>query len=102
MFVGVTDCDYCSDCTQNTVWQGCGGDVYMVMDGSCLDMNVLGIDTGCIGEEAVDIISLDIEGDTDEAQLIAGAFCDTNVYCSTDGGWSWDASAKAPTGEWLT
>jgi len=90
LFVGVVDDHYCP---------GDMGDVYMVMDGSAYDMNVLGISSGCIGLEAVDIISLDIEGDTEEARLIAGAFCDTNVYCSEDGGWSWDASAKDPTGE---
>jgi hypothetical protein len=89
LFVGVVDDHYCP---------GDMGDVYMVMDGDAYDMNVLGIDTGCIGTEAVDIISLDIEGDTEEARLIAGAYCDTNVYCSEDGGWSWDASDKDPTG----
>ncbi|GAG16349.1 unnamed protein product, partial [marine sediment metagenome] len=93
LFVGVVDCDYCD---------GAGGDVYMAMDGSCLDMNVKGISTGCKGKEAVDIISLDIEGDTDEARLIAGDFCCNKVYCSEDGGWSWDASDKDPTGAYLT
>jgi hypothetical protein len=105
LFVGVTDCAYCADdCWEDTtdVWLGCGGDVYMVMDGSAYDMNVLGISTGCIGVEAVDIISLDIEGDTEEARLIAGAFCCNKVYCSEDGGWSWDASDKDPTGAILT
>jgi hypothetical protein len=102
LFVGVVDCNCCSACTQNGYWHGCGGDVYMVMDGSAYDMNVLGIETGCIGVEAVDIISLDIEGDTEEARLIAGASCDNKVFCSEDGGWSWDASDKDPTGDWGT
>jgi hypothetical protein len=89
LFVGVVDCTYCS---------GDGGDVYMATDGDAIDMNVAGIETGCVGEEPVDIISLDVKGDTDEASLIAGAFCDAHVYCSTDGGWSWDESEKDPTG----
>ena len=52
----------------------------------------------------MDIFSLDVKGDTDEASLIAGAYCysNTNVYYSTDGGWSWDDSEKDPTGERLT
>jgi hypothetical protein len=96
LFVGVVgedvDCPYPSD----------GGDVYLATDDGCIDLNVAGIETGCIGEEPVDIISLDVCGDTDDAALIAGAFCDTSVYYSTDGGWSWDESEKDPTGEWLT
>jgi hypothetical protein len=70
----------------------------MATDGDAIDMNVAGISTGCIGEEAVDICSLDIYGDTDEAALIAGEFCCPNVWYSTDGGWSWDESEKDPTG----
>ncbi len=75
-----------------------GGDVYLVWQDYAQDLNVEGITTGCEGIESVDIISLDVEGDTDEASVIAGAFCDAHVYYSTDGGWSWDESAKDPTG----
>ncbi|MCK4722616.1 MAG: hypothetical protein KAT75_04900, partial [Dehalococcoidia bacterium] len=98
MFVGVTDCDDCDDCEQNGYWHGCGGDVYMATDGSCIDLNVKGITTGCVGKEAVDICSLDIYGDADEAALIAGAFCCSEVYYSYDGGWEWEESEKDPTG----
>jgi len=105
LFVGVVDCADCDECAEGTgapwhddYWYGCGGDVYMVMDGDCYDMNVKGISSGCIGVEDVDICSLDIEGDTEEARLIAGDFCCNKVYCSEDGGWSWDASDKDPTG----
>jgi hypothetical protein len=101
LFVGVVDCADCwSGCIDDSPnpWYGCGGDVYMVMDGDCIDMNVKGISSGCIGEEPVDICSLDIEGDTEEARLIAGDYCCNKVYCSEDGGWSWDASDKDPTG----
>ena len=77
-----------------------GGDVYLVTSDGAVDMNVEGIKTGCVGkEDYTNIISLDIYGDTDEASLIAGAYDDTNVYCSEDGGWSWDKCAKEPTGE---
>ncbi len=104
LFVGVVDCDYCTVCGTGgfPCTGGPGGDVYMVYEDGALDMNVLGITSGCAGLQPVDIISLDIEGDTDEGSLIAGSFCCNKVYCSTDGGWSWDASAKDPTGEWLT
>jgi len=99
LFVGVVDVNtYFWDC----LFVGDGGDVYMAMDGSALDMNVKGITTGCIGIQPADIISLDVMGDSDEASLIAGSFCCNEVYCSTDGGWSWDASDKDPTGAWLT
>jgi len=96
LFVGVVDEEPCS---------GPGGDVYLVVDGDATDLNVAGIDPaegGCVGDEPVDIISLDIKGAADEAELIAGPWCDTNVYYSSDGGWSWDASVKDPTGEEMT
>jgi hypothetical protein len=91
LFVGVTtSVDY-------------GGDVYMATDGDAIDMNVEGIETSCVGEvRDTDIISLDVMGDTDEASLIAGAFNTTDVYYSTDGGWSWNASEKNPTGDHWT
>jgi hypothetical protein len=93
LFVGITDFDG-------------GGDVYLATDGSALDLNVAGITTGCMGKTPVDIISLDVKGDTDEASLIAGTFDaawdEPYVYYSTDGGWSWDGSEKNPTGDRLT
>jgi hypothetical protein len=95
LFVGVAD----KDGTHCTGLEDRGGDVYLATDGDAIDLNVAGIVTGCQGEKAVDIISLDVKGDTDEAALIAGAYCDSNVYYSTDGGWSWDESEKDPTGE---
>jgi hypothetical protein len=98
LFVGVVDDDPCYTCDDI---DGCGGDVYSVTDGGSIDRNVYPGTGGCSGE-ATDIISLDVCGDTDEASLIAGAFCDNTVYYSTDGGWEWDASVKSPTGEGLT
>jgi hypothetical protein len=87
LFVGVTT-------------SGNGGDVYMAMQDDAIDMNVEGISTGCVGDVLdTDIISLDVMGPADEASLIAGAFGSTDVYYSTDGGWSWDVSEKNPTGE---
>jgi hypothetical protein len=91
LFVGVTGSS--SPCDNP------GGDVYQATDGGAIDLNVAGSVTGCVGETPVDIISLDVMGPADEASLIAGAFCSTDVYYSTDGGWSWDASDKVPTGD---
>jgi len=85
-----------------------GGDVYLVTPERAIDLNVRGISLGCKGLKYANIISLDIEGDTNEASLIAGAYDNydgqdpTNVYCSTDGGWSWEESAKDPTGDGIT
>ena len=103
LFVGVVDVDPCCGCQDIIAqsWHGCGGDVYSVTDGGSIDRNVYPGTGGCSGE-ATDIISLDVMGDTDEASLIAGAFCDTTVYYSTDGGWEWDASVKSPTGAGIT
>jgi len=98
LFVGVTG-DH--PCTHGGMGDE-GGDVYQVTEDGAIDLNVAGSDTGCVGEDPVDIISLDVMGDTDEASLIAGAYCDNHVYYSTDGGWSWDESEKDPTGDRLT
>jgi photosystem II stability/assembly factor-like uncharacterized protein len=103
LFVGIVDEYPCvADDTLYPDIDAQGGDVYMATDGDAIDLNVAGLVTGCEGKESVDIISLDVMGDADEAQLIAGAFCSTDVYYSTDGGWSWDVSEKNPTGSWAT
>jgi hypothetical protein len=99
LFVGVVD-DW-GNCPGG-ISGGDMGDVYMAVQDDALDMNVAGITTGCHGEEPVNILSLDVCGDTDEAALIAGEFCNTNVWYSTDGGWSWDDSDKDPTGMAMT
>ncbi|MCK4303493.1 MAG: hypothetical protein KAY24_04580, partial [Candidatus Eisenbacteria sp.] len=70
-----------------------GGDVYSVTKPKALDLDVFGT------TDATNIISLDIMGDTEEALLIAGQNDSTDVYYSTDGGWTWDASVKDPTGD---
>jgi len=70
-----------------------GGDVYSVTKPKALDLDVFGT------TDATNIISLDIMGDTDGAELIAGAYDGTDVYYSTDGGWTWDASDKNPSGD---
>jgi len=99
LFVGVTGDDPCDHGPENMGDEG--GDVYLAWDGYAQDMNVAGIGPGggCEGLYPVDIISLDVMGDTDEASVIAGAFCDTSVFYSYDGGWSWDESTKDPTGD---
>ncbi|HEY92498.1 MAG TPA: hypothetical protein G4O17_01985, partial [Dehalococcoidia bacterium] len=93
LFVGVVDCEPCRG--------GDGGDVYSVTEDGAIDRNVRPGTGGCDGD-ATDIISLDLCGDTDEGSLIAGAFCNTTVYYSTDGGFEWDPSIKHPTGDMLT
>jgi photosystem II stability/assembly factor-like uncharacterized protein len=97
LFVGITG-GYISGSSSHPVCSNLGGDVYMAVQDSAIDMNIAG-GTGCEGETPVAIISLDVMGDTDSASLIAGEYCCANVYYSTDGGWSWDASEKVPTGE---
>ena len=91
LFVGVVDVDSVARP---------GGDVYSVTKPNAIDRNVEGTDAGCIGdEESTNIISLAVCGDTDDASLLAGAYDDTTVYYSTDGGWDWDDSSKDPTGD---
>jgi hypothetical protein len=96
MFIGVVDA--------NSI--GLGGDVYRVSDTPspaddiAIDLNVQGYISGCLGLYNSNICSLDIKaGDS----LIAGAWDDwyqdpTQVYYSYDGGWTWAASKKDPTG----
>jgi len=79
-----------------------GGDVYSVTYPSAIDLNVSTVAaSGCVGIDA-DIISLDVCGDTDEASVLAGSYDDANVYYSSDGGWTWAASVKDPTGDGTT
>jgi len=83
---------------------GEGGDVYRVADtfppSGCIDLNVQGFMTGCVGLAHANICSLDICNDT----LAAGAWdryqlqSPTRVYYSADGGWTWSPSFKDPTG----
>jgi len=86
-----------------------GGDVYRVVDAPtiAIDLNVQGFSTGCVGIHHANICSLDMYGSTDDGSLIAGAYDGwetqqpTNVYYSNDGGWTWSASKKDPTGRGL-
>jgi hypothetical protein len=84
---------------------GEGGDVYRVTDtapivSGCIDLNVQGFVTGCLGLAHANICSLDLEND----QLVAGAWdayktqSPTRTYYSADGGWTWSPSLKDPTG----
>jgi hypothetical protein len=96
LFVGVVDTDTCID--EDDPPDDQGGDVYSVTEDESLDRNVRPGEGGCEGE-STDIISLDFCGDTDDGYAVAGAYCDTTVYYSSDGGWEWDPSIKHPTGE---
>ena len=98
LFVGVVD-----DIDVDGVGpDGYGGDVYRVADGPpppniAIDLNV-GVGGSCSGN-ATDICSLDIRADD---ALMAGAWWNTCVYFSYDGGWMWGSSCfpggKSPTG----
>jgi hypothetical protein len=96
-----------------TAWDGsdtnvAGGDVYLIADTipltPTLDLNVQGYTSGCTGLYHANICSLDIMGGTNDGSLIAGAYdtyenqAATEVFYSTDGGWTWDDSDKDPTG----
>jgi len=99
MFIGVVGGTFADDF---------GGDVYRIDDTvpptAALDLNVRGYTSGCLGLFHANIFSLDIMGNTDDCSLIAGAWDNyntqraTEVYYSTDGGWTWDDSDKDPTG----
>jgi hypothetical protein len=103
MFVGVAAVQ---DTTGSYIGWGEGGDVYRVTDtlpvpGQSIDLNIQGFTTGCTGFNHANICSLDID---DNDQLVAGAWNEyqmqspTRVYYSADGGWTWAASKKDPTG----
>jgi hypothetical protein len=105
MFIGVTAWDGATTETE-------GGDVYLVTEAiptvPVLDLNVQGYTSGCTGLADANICSLDIMGGTNDGSLIAGAYdtwegqAGTEVYYSTDGGWTWDDSDKDPTGVEVT
>jgi hypothetical protein len=99
LFVGVVAWD-------GTTTNVPGGDVYRVSVTApptplAIDLNVQGFSSGCIGLHHANICSLDIENDA----LAAGAWdgweiqSPVRVYYSADGGWTWTASKKDPTGE---
>jgi photosystem II stability/assembly factor-like uncharacterized protein len=79
---------------------GDNGDVYRI-EGIAAPGKSLAIDLD-IGEadytDNVDITGLAASGHADSAQLIAGAASSAEAYLSTDGGQSWERSAKPPTG----
>lgn len=115
MFIGVVGTGDDDLVTGGT--QPYGGDVYSAYDTvppaqDALDLNVQGFTSGCLGLAHANICSLDMYGGTDDGSLIAGAYNNyqplaganigTNVWYSTDGGWTWGASAKDPTGVDLT
>jgi hypothetical protein len=91
---------------------GPGGDVYSTTDtpgpDEALDRNVQGFSTGCLGFYHANICSLDMKGSAADGSLIAGAYdtfehqSGTDVFYSSDGGWTWAASKKDPTGVALT
>ncbi len=51
------------------------------------------------GTGNIDINSVAISGNSDNAKLLAGAYGSNGVFVSTDSGQSWTAAAKPPTGE---
>ncbi|MDD4875924.1 MAG: hypothetical protein PHQ86_02155, partial [Dehalococcoidales bacterium] len=65
-----------------------GGDVYQVTSDAAHTLNL-----------GTDIISLDVAGETDATQLLAGAANSNQTYFSIDSGANWTTSTKEPTGD---
>ena len=76
-----------------------GGDLYMVTrDNDALVATDLDIGSG-YGLGSIDISSVAITGNTDNARLLVGAAGSNGVYISVDSGLNWTIAAKSPTGQ---
>jgi len=76
-----------------------GGDVYSVTrDNDALVATDLDIGSG-YGLDSIDISSVAMAGNTDNARLLAGAAGSNGVYISIDSGQSWTMAIKLPTGQ---
>ena len=95
----VTAGDYVQFVAVNT--GGNNGDIYLIEGVEAPDLSVAtDLDIGAdYGQSNVDVTSLAVSGKGTTAHLLAGAANSTQVYYSTDGGTSWEASSKPPTGE---
>ncbi len=77
------------------------GDVYMIngvaVPGSSVATD-LNIGSG-YGLSNIDVTTLAVTGNTDSANILAGAASSNQVYISTDDGVNWGRSTKEPTGQ---
>jgi len=75
-----------------------GGDVYR-LDGreSPADSDITGLNVNGTGN--VDINSLAVSGNADEAIILAGAADSAQIYFSNDAGDTWSSADKPPTGD---
>jgi photosystem II stability/assembly factor-like uncharacterized protein len=71
------------------------GDVYRVENSAVTDLNI----GAAYSLSNVDVTGLAVSGDTQKANLIAGAAASAEVYFSSDGGRNWQRSTKPPTGQ---
>jgi photosystem II stability/assembly factor-like uncharacterized protein len=70
------------------------GDVYKITGAEAADLNI----GAAYGEDNIDVTGLAASGSAPSASLLAGAAASARTYASTDGGQSWSASRKPPTG----
>jgi len=78
------------------------GDVYRI-DLAANSLTATDLDIGAgSGILSVDVTSLEVNGATASARLLAGAAGSAGVYISTDAGLTWTTSIKNPTGQSAT
>jgi len=78
------------------------GDVYRI-DLAAGSLTATDLDIGAgSGTLSVDVTSLEVNGTTTGARLLAGAAGSAGVYISTDAGLTWTAGTKNPTGQSAT
>jgi hypothetical protein len=79
-----------------------GGDVYRISLAAG-SLTTTDLDIGsAYGLAGVDVTSLEVDGNTAGASLLAGAGGSAEVYISTDGGLNWTTGAGNPTGQSTT
>jgi photosystem II stability/assembly factor-like uncharacterized protein len=78
---------------------GDGGDLYSITrNNDALAATDLDIGSG-YGLSSIDISSVAVTGNTDNARLLVGAASSTRIFVSVDSGQYWTAATKAPTGQ---
>jgi len=80
------------------------GDIFLIegVDADDGDSNAIEMFTDIGGESATDFVSIAVSGDYGDEIILAGEFYLPTVWISDDGGYSWDAVDKSPTGEGMT
>lgn len=77
------------------------GDVYR-LDGQAVPAASALTDLNASGLGNTDMISLAVDGNATNAQIIAGAAASAQTYFSEDGGHNWGCTRKPPTGDTAT